>query len=698
MAQSDDSVRPSNRARPLKIILSILFAYAGSFGVSDAAAAGGYTPAQAARGASIFAANCASCHAQNLTGGAGPALAGPAFHTSIQANYKTAARLNDFISKQMPLNAPGSLSQQNYLAVTAYVISKNGYAPGSTALSTASAPQIQLANVKVDENGSPAGASGQADEIVRAAPPSTETFGPMPSGADVDISDDMMGAAESDGKNWLLGGKSYANDRYSSLDQITSANVASLAPVAVVQTGMTASFETTPVVVHGVMFVTTPVVEHKMKIIALDAATGARIWETTYNLGAFKICCGPVNRGVAVAYGKVYFVTLDDKLVALDAKTGEQVFATTVADPSVGYSETLAPQVYKQQVIIGSAGGEWAIRGFVASYDATTGKQRWRWDSTDPASFAGDSYKSGGGMVWTTPAIDAERNLIVFSTGNPNPDLYGDKRKGDNLYTDSIVGLDLTSGKLRWAYQEVKHDVWDYDAVSPVVLFDVHQDGKTIPAAGEAGKVGWFFIVNRETGALIRKSDPYVAFSPNMFSQPTKKGVDMLPGANGGAEWSPPAYSPATHDVYVLAMDQLMTFTTQPATNTKGALRLGSAFANVKPHGLQDGRLVAIDTETGKIAWTKTTPQPLIGGALATAGNLVFMGEGNGNFDAFDAKSGDALWHYNLGAGVNAPPVTYEVDGQQYIAVAAGGNFQLTYPLGDAIVIFKLPKAVAESK
>jgi glucose dehydrogenase len=166
----------------------------------------------------------------------------------------------------------------------------------------------------------------------------------------------------------------------------------------------------------------------------------------------------------------------------------------------------------------------------------------------------------------------------------------------------------------------------------------------------------------------------------------------MLPGANGGAEWSPPAYSPDTHDVYVLAMDQLMTFTTQPASETKGALRLGSAFTNVKPHGVQDGRLVAIDTETGKIAWTKMTAQPLIGGALATAGNLVFTGEGDGDFDAFDAKTGDELWHYNLGAGVNAPPVTYEVNGQQYVAVAAGGNFQLTYPLGDAIAIFKLSK------
>jgi PQQ-dependent dehydrogenase (methanol/ethanol family) len=660
------------------------------------AATGGYSAAQAAQGASIFAADCAACHSQNLSGGAGPALVGPSFTASLKANYKTAAALYGFISKQMPLSAPGSLSTANYLAVTAYIIQKNGFAAGSAPLTKASAATIKLAGAK-NENGTTADASGQADEIVRAAPPTTQTFGPMPAGANVEVTDAMLAGSSDDAKNWLLGGENYANDRYSTLAQITASNVASLTPVAIVQTGMTASFETTPVVVNGVMYVTTPVVDRKMKVIALDAATGARIWETTYNLGAFKICCGPVNRGAAVAYGKVYFVTLDDKLVALNAMTGKQVFATTVANAAVGYSETMTPQIYKNQVIVGSAGGEWAIRGFVAAYDASTGKQNWRWNSTDPATFAGHSYMSGGGMTWTTPAIDPDRNLVVFSTGNPNPDLYGNDRAGDNLYTDSIVALDLSTGRLRWHYQEVKHDVWDYDAVSPVVLFDVHQDGKTIPAAGEAGKVGWFFIVDRATGALIRKSDPYVAFSANAFSQPTKKGVDMLPGANGGAEWSPAAYSPATHYAYVLAMDQLMTFTTQPATETKGALRLGSAFTNVAPHGVQDGRFVAIDTETGKIAWTKMTPQPLIGGALATAGNLVFMGEGDGDFDAFDATNGNELWHYNLGAGVNAPPVTYEVNGEQYIAVAAGGNFQMTYPLGDAIAIFKLPKMTAKA-
>ena len=284
---------------------------------------------------------------------------------------------------------------------------------------------------------------------------------------------------------------------------------------------------------------------------------------------------------------------------------------------------------------------------------------------------------------------------MIFSTGNPNPDLSGVNRHGDNLYTDSIVALDVKSGALKWYYQEVKHDVWDYDAVSPVVLFDVVENGTTIPAAGEAGKVGWFFIVDRRTGRLIRKSDPYVLMSKNMFATPTQAGVEMLPGANGGAEWSPAAWSPKTHFAYVLAMDQLMNFATHSVKDAPGQLRLGSAFTNVKSGGLQDGRFVAIDTNSGKIAWTVQTGQPLIGGALATAGNLVFMGEGDGDFDAFDATTGKKLWSYRLGAGVNAPPVTYEVDGQQYVAVAAGGNFQLDYPLGDAIAIFKLPSTAA---
>jgi PQQ-dependent dehydrogenase (methanol/ethanol family) len=537
----------------------------------------------------------------------------------------------------------------------------------------------------------------QSDEVVRengnatGANISQSVTGTTPAHANVSISDAALKGADDDAGNWVLHGRNYANQRYSPLKQINADNVKAMKPLAIVQTGMTASFETTPLVVDGVMYATTPVVNNKMKIMALNAVTGERIWETSYQLGNFKICCGPVNRGVAAAYGNLYVVTLDDKLLALDAKTGKQVWSASVADPRAGYSETMTPQIYDGKVIIGSSGGEWAIRGFVAAYDAKTGKQQWRWQATDPKSFSGDSWKSGGGMVWTTPAIDTKRGLVIFATGNPNPDLYGASRKGDNLYTDSIVALDAKNGEMKWYYQEVKHDVWDYDAVSNVVLFDVKENGKTIPAAGEAGKVGWFFIVNRENGKLIRKSDPLVMMSDKMFSAPTKEGVKILPGANGGTEWSPPAYSPETGYVYVMAMNQLMNFKTQEPATLPGQIRLGSTFKNVKKEGIQNGTFSAIDVNTGKIAWQYKAPQPMIGGALATAGNLVFTGEGNGWFDAFNAKTGKKVWRFNLGAGVNAPPVTYSVNGKQYVAVAAGGNFQLDFPRGDAIAIFGLP-------
>jgi alcohol dehydrogenase (cytochrome c) len=673
------------------VLLFITLLSMSSAGV-QAQSQGSFTSAQASSGGTVYTQFCAQCHGANLQGESGPPLTGQTFRQAYGAG--TAAQLHDFISRQMPQDKPGSLSQQQYLDVTAYILSRNGFPSGNTALATASLSQIRLSELPMNATA----AAPNTDEIVRAAPPVRNVYAKLPGGANVSVNDTMMLNAGSDENNWLLHGRTYDNQRYSPLNQITAGNVKSLSPVALVQTGMTASFETTPVVVNGVMYVTTPIVNRKMMIIAVNAATGERIWDVTYNLGAFQICCGPVNRGVAVGYGKVYVVTLDDHLLALDAADGHTVFDTTIVNSQYGYSETLAPQIYDGMIIVGSAGGEWSLRGFVAGFDANNGQQRWRWMSTDPKSYEGNSWQGGGAMVWTTPAIDPRLGLVIFSTGNPNPDLDGTVRRGDNLYSDSIVALDVHTGQFKWYYQEVKHDVWDYDAVSNVVLFDVHQNGETIPAAGEAGKVGWVFIVDRRTGKLIRKSDPYVMMSKNMFTTPTREGVDMLPGANGGAEWSPPAYSPQTHYLYILAMNQLMHFTTKPAPGAPGLIRLGSAFTNVAKDAVQDGPFVAVDVETGKIAWQYKAPQPLIGGALATGGNLVFMGEGNGWFDAFNAKTGERLWRYNLGAGVNAPPITYQVNGEQYIAVAAGGNFQLTYPYGDIVAIFKLPStAAAES-
>lgn len=651
-----------------------------------AATSSGFTEKQAKQGVSVYSQQCAQCHGGQLQGGAAPALSGNSWHASIENRFNTASKLLDYVSNNMPVNNPGSLSEERYKDVVAFILSRNGY----DSTKTASKKLDQVSLTPVPESAK----SNQANlEIQNIGNADRTVTGKLPEPGQVMISDQMMRGAGTDNANWLLHGRVYTNQRYSPLDQINSQNVGSLVPVALTQTGLVGSFEATPIVVNGVMYLTTPTVEHKTKVVAMNAASGEVIWETSYSIGDNKICCGPVNRGVAVAYGNIYFVTLDDQLVSLNAATGEKNWSVKVADPSIGYTETMAPQVFDGKVIVGSAGGEWPIRGFIAAYDASTGKQAWRFQTTDPKTYEGDSWKHGGAMVWTTPAIDVERKLLIFSTGNPNPDLYGESRKGDNLYSDSIVALHIDTGELAWYHQEVKHDVWDYDAVSNVVLFDVKDDnGATIPAAGQAGKDGWFHIVDRRDGKLIRKSDPFVMQSDNMFSAPTKKGVEMLPGANGGAEWSPPAYSAQTGYVYVLGMNQLMNFTTEKPQNSKGSIRLGSAFTNVKKGAIQNGVFSAIDVNSGKIAWQYHAPQPLIGGALATAGNLVFMGEGNGYFDAFDAKEGKQLWRFNLGAGVNAPPVTYSVNGEQYVAVAAGGNFQLGFPYGDVVAIFKIRK------
>jgi PQQ-dependent dehydrogenase (methanol/ethanol family) len=531
-----------------------------------------------------------------------------------------------------------------------------------------------------------------------------------------EVTDEMLLNAGKDGKNWLMYGRDYTNQRYSPLTQITTANVSRLVPKWVFQTGVVHSFENTPIVVDGVMYITTPF-NH---VFAIDARTGKQLWKYEHKEPPTRIfCCGPNNRGVAVAYGKVYMATLDARLLALDQKTGKVVWDAEVGDPTEGYGNTMAPLVYKNMVIVGTSGAEYGIRGFVKAFDAKDGKLIWTWYTIPEKGWEGqwkkttpegedlhrdieaekkamekyaDAWKTGGGSVWMTPALDPELGLLYVCIGNPSPDLDGSVRPGDNLYTESIVALDVNKGELKWYYQYLPHDVWDLDATSPAVLFDVTVGGKKVKAVGHAGKTGWVYILDRTNGKLIKKSEAFVP-QENMFAPPTEKGTRMLPGANGGSEWSPMAYSPQTQMVYVSGLHQPMHYIVHTAPLEKGKLWLGSAFiAAPGEEKDQYGTFTAINVNTGKIVWQHKTEQPLIGGALATAGGLVFTGEGNGYFNAFDAKTGKLLWRFQCGAGVNAAPISFEVDGQQMIAVAAGGNFQLGFPYGDTIFVFGLPK------
>lgn len=528
--------------------------------------------------------------------------------------------------------------------------------------------------------------------------------------------DSMVVRAMSDPAQWPSYGRDYTNQRFSPLTQVTSANIGRLSVAWTYHTRIPKAFENSPVVIDGTMYISTPD-DH---VIALDAANGQRKWEYTPVLKTTVHCCGPVNRGVAVYDGKVYIATLDARLIALDAADGHVVWKTTVADNKRGYAETMAPVAVEGKILVGISGAEYGIRGFLSAYDAATGSLLWRfytipapdeapngwwgqWKQTDAfgtslnrditrekddsATYA-EAWRTGGGSVWQSPTVDLARHLVVFNVGNASPDLESEVRPGDNLYTNSIVAIDLRTGKLKWYFQEVPHDAWDLDAASPVILADVADaSGKKTAAAAQAGKTGWVYVVDRNTGAPIRRSDAFVP-QANIFARPTPGGVRMLPGANGGSEWSAAAYSPQTGYMYVLGIHQPMLYKVKKEKLTPPAFWLGGLFL---PTGEdQYGLFSAVDLNTGHIVWQQKVPDPMIGGAMVTAGGVVFVGTADKRFLAFDARTGQQLWTYEAHAGVNAPPVSYAIKGRQYVAVAIGGNYQINSPRGDEVVAFTL--------
>src|SRR5215510_2356276 len=545
---------------------------------------------------------------------------------------------------------------------------------------------------------------GGAQEIKQVAGETAKAINVTP------VTQQMLDRADRDTRNFLHTNGDYRQQRFYPNSQINTGNVKRLHPAWIFQTEVKESMETSPIVVNGVMYVTTSF----SHVYALNAQTGEELWHYKHPLGPITTyCCGPNNRGVEVYEDKVFLATLDSKLVALDAKTGKVVWQTTIADPELGYSETMAPTVVKGKVLIGTNGGEYGIRGFLKAYDAKDGKLLWTFDTTPENSVGvwaekdatgrdmhrniaaekeqlakiGDPYKTLGGGVWQNPAVDLATNRIYFVVGNPSPDLDGAQRPGDNLYTDSLVSLDLDTGKYVCHFQYIAHDVWDLDAVSPAVLVDVKdKDGNVVPGVIHGGKTGHVYVHNRKDCSLIRFSDAMVA-QENMWVLPTPEGARMLPGANGGVEWSPMTVNPDLGLSYAINLHQPMNYHVESTPYPKGKLWLGGAF-KVIPAEEQWGNVTAVDYHTGKIRWQVKTPQPMIGGALATAGGLVFAGEGNGHFKAYDAETGAILWKFQAGAGVNAPPASYTVDGKQYIVVGAGGNVQLDYKRGNSIIAF----------
>jgi alcohol dehydrogenase (cytochrome c) len=485
-------------------------------------------------------------------------------------------------------------------------------------------------------------------------------------------------------QNWLTYSADYAGHRFSTLDQINTKNASQLVAKWVYQTAGSGKFETTPLVVDGILYGT----GQDNRAFALDARTGRPIWLYQRQLPTdIRPCCGRVNRGLAILGDKVFLGTLDAHVMALDTKTGNVIWDVAAVDYRQGYSFTAAPLAVKNLVILGVSGGEYGIRGFIDAYDADTGQRKWRFYTIPGPGELGhdtweaDSWKIGGAPAWITGVYDPATNQLFWPTGNPSPSNRGEGRAGDNLYSNTLLALDADTGKLKWYFQFTHHDEHDWDATQVPVMID--QGDQHLIA--QANRNGFFYVIDRTTGKLL-SANPYgkITWSDSKDpegrpvavkeSKPTPEGRRVCPGAAGTTNWMSPTFNPQTGLFYVTAREQCDIFSTAPQPYEQGHAYYGSAYFPADDTEPYWGALRALDPATGQVKWEFRHPSPSWSGVLSTAGGLVFTGDAEGNFIALDAASAKPLWHFQTGGAVYAAPMTFAVDRKQYVAIAAGSS------------------------
>ncbi len=503
---------------------------------------------------------------------------------------------------------------------------------------------------------------------------------------------------EKEPQNWLTYSGSNSGQRHSLLTQITPANVKNLELQWVWQAKSTEKFEATALVVDGVLYT----IQAPDDVVALDAVTGRIFWTLPYPQAADgNPCCGRVNRGLAILGDTLFMGTLDAHLLAIDAKTGKIIWNTQVAKPTATdrYVITHAPLVVKDKVIVGTAGGDTGVRDFIAAFDVKTGKEVWRFYTIPAAgepgneTWSGDSWKTGGGAIWNTGAYDPDLNLTYWGTGNPYPDTNGDGRIGDNLYTDSVLALDPDTGKLKWFYQFTPHDQMDYDSTQVPVLADIQWKGQPRKVMLWGNRNGIFYVLDRGSGEFLLGKPFTTANWLTGFDEkgrpmrapgrePSPQGAVIMPTVLGGTNWYPPSFSPSTGLFYISAWENTGSFQVkavpgQPAPprqqfggpNPMAQINLAT---NTKRESDGIGVVRAIDPHTGDKKWEFKMADITWAGVLTTASDLLFSGGREGYFFALNAKTGDLLWKASLGGQVNSGPMSYSVNGRQYIAVNAG--------------------------
>jgi len=477
-------------------------------------------------------------------------------------------------------------------------------------------------------------------------------------------------AADTDSANWILPARSYSGNRYLSGGQITAANVGTLKKAWTASVDARGPLEVSPIVWNGMMYVTS---SHN-DVYALDAATGAVKWHFPYKP---HVIAFSANRGVAIGNGKVYEATLDGHLIALDATTGKPVWNVVAAHDVTNTFFTMQPVPYKNMLLLGASNGDWGGIGYLSAFDAATGKRLWDWNTIPGPgeaghnTWSGDSWKRGGGAIWSGLAIDTATSTIYVDAGNPQPDFLGTIRKGANLYTNSMIALDVSGAKpkLKWFHQFIPHDTHDWDPAMPPVLFTGSVGGasRNLVAAGDKG--GNFWVLDAGTGALVYRVA--VSTQKGQNTEPNRAGNIACPNTNGGVEFNGGSYLPETNAFYVPSVDQCGIWKSMgTATYVSGQFYLGGSFP--PQSGPSTGYMSAIDIGTGKFLWRKHLAFPQIGGALSMSSGVVFSGGVNGDFAAYDAKSGAVLWHYPTGMTIQAPPGSYVLGGKQFVVIAAG--------------------------
>jgi alcohol dehydrogenase (cytochrome c) len=483
------------------------------------------------------------------------------------------------------------------------------------------------------------------------------------------------------------------------LDEINTSNVARLAPQWIFQTGVSGKFQTTPLVLDGVMYITTD----SNKAFAIDLLTGREIWsyQSVVPKGVSG-CCGEPNRGFAVLGNKLFKVNYEGTILALDLKTGGVLWETVIADYKQGFSATNAPLIVKDMVVTGIAGAEFGTRDFIDAYDVETGKRRWRfWTVPGPGEPGhdtwgpGDAWERGGGSTWVTGTYDPELNLIYWGTGNPGPDMNGKDRPGDNLYTCAVVAVNADTGELVWHFQFTPHDVHDWDAVADPVLVDIMHQGRNVKAVIQANRNGYFYALDRANGKfLFAKGYTEIDWADGIGSdgrpilvpgkEPSEEGNISCPGLGGGHNWSATTYSPQTSLYYFNSTDGCHIYYMTDQPYIEGQWYQASTVAGV-PTKPQVGSVLAVNPTNGETVWRFEMVSSPTSGLLSTAGGLVFSGDAQGYFAALDARTGKPLWHFQTGTAVRAPPISYQFRGRQYIALAAGGG----------LIAFALPQEAA---